>query len=924
MRSKLFFLCLLAGFGAIALPAQNLNRPAAPALPRITAVADDLNLVPLAGNLHPLATAANDLGAAPGSLELGRAILMLKPTSAQQTALNKLADDQQNPKSPNYHLWLTPEEYGARFGIAPQDLARIDEWLEGHGFKVEPQMAGRNLIMFSGTNSQLMEAFHTELHTYKVKGQNYTAISANPQIPAAFSDVILGFSPNNFPVHAQHTATRLMKHTEAGWKNAAGVKPQTTLMENGTTDYAVTPYDLATIYNILPLWQAGIDGTGETIAIVADSNINPSDIDSFRSEFSLPAKKLNIINYGPDPGRNGDEDEADLDVEWSGAVAKNATIDLVVANDSNASNGIFGAAAYVINNNTAPLLNVSFGACEQAFGTATNQFIDLIWEQAAAQGITVLVASGDADAAGCDRGNSIAYNGDAANGLSSTPFNVSVGGTDFSGNFPNPNKYWSATNNPVTEQSALSYIPETPWNDSCANPLILNALQVNGTTSDATTQALCNDDSSAVQAFLNTIGGGGAASSCAISGPDPTNPCASGYPKPAWQSGVPGIPQDGVRDTPDVSLMSGNGIWSSFYLACDSDASGGPCNTTFYIAAGGTSFATPIFAGMLALVEQKQQAAGLGNVNYVLYKLGAAEYSKSSSTACSSSNVLPGNSCIFYDITQGSNSTPCLIFTLDCNTGDAIEQLGTLTGYYAGPGYDLSSGLGTINAYNLVEKWNSASSKFLPTTTRVSMTGPTSVVYGKNVELHAIVSPIAPAKGVPSGEVGFTSNDPAQGSKSLTDVTLSKGQGQAAATPLSAGSYQVFASYAGDATFAPSKSSGVAIDITKAVPAIVLTSTHSTIEPGENVTFSLEASSVLHGVVPSGTVIFTDAATGAVLAHEGLPESSTYNGIITATWFATVPQSKLKAGANTIQASYSGDSNYLSAHAIPVTVTNAK
>jgi hypothetical protein len=919
---KLFTSFLLACLAVGSTPAR--AQEGVFASPRIVAPIDDSDLITLQGNVHPLATAANDQGSASGSLELGRAILVLKSSAAQQAALNKLTDDQQNSKSPSYHAWLTPEEYGARFGVAMEDLEKITFWLESHGFTVEPQMAGRNLIMFSGTNAQLMQAFHTELHTYKVNGLNYTAISANPQIPAAFSDVVLGFSPNNFPVHAQHTVPRKMNHTNAGWKDVAGVKPQATLPDgNGGFEYAVTPYDLATIYNILPLWNAGIDGTGETIAIVADSNINPADVDTFRTDFGLPPKKLNIIVYGPDPGPNGDEDEADLDVQWSGAVAKNATIDLVVANDSYASSGIFGSAAYIINNNVAPLLNVSFGACEQAFGTAENQFINLIWEQAASQGITVLVASGDADAAGCDRGSSIAYYGDAANGLSSTPYNVSVGGTDFSGNFPDPTKYWSATNNPTTEQSVLSYIPETPWSDSCANPLILNALRVNGTTTDATTMDLCNDDSPQVQPYLNTIGGGGAASNCAVGGPDPTNPCISGYPKPAWQSGVPGIPADGVRDTPDVSLMSGNGIWGSFYLACDSDASGGPCDSTFYLAAGGTSFATPIFAGMLALAEQKQQAAGLGNVNYVLYKLGAAEYAKPS-TACASSNVAAGNSCIFYDITQGSNATPCLIFTPDCNTGNAIEQLGILTGYDANQGYDLASGLGTINAYNLVENWNSASSTFLPTTTVISVTGPASVVYGQTLSLSVVVSPVVPATGVPSGDVGFTSNDTAPSSMSLTDVTLSNGKGAAAAAPVSAGSYQVFGNYAGDATFAPSTSKGLSVNITKATPGIVLTSTRSSVQSGQNVTFSLEASSVLNGVVPSGTVVFTNTATGAVLTNEGLPESSTFNGITTATWFATAPQSQLQSGANTITASYSGDSNYLGVVAGPTTVTDTQ
>jgi subtilase family serine protease len=297
-------------------------------------------------------------------------------------------------------------------------------------------MAGRNVIMFSGTNAQLSEAFHTEMHTYKLQGEAYTANASNPQIPAAFSNVISSFSPNNFPVHAMHTTPKVIQRSD---KPAGRPLPAHAAIRHnlgGELYNAISPYDLATIYNILPLWNAGIDGTGETIAIVSDSNINPADVDAWRSIFDLPAKKLNIIVDGPDPGTNGDEVEADLDVEWSGSVAKNATIDLVVANNSYASDGIFGASAYAINNNLAPLLNVSYGECEQVLGTANNQFISLMWEQAASQGITVLVASGDAGAATCDRDNAVAYNGDAVNGIGSTSYNVAVGGTDFSGNFP--------------------------------------------------------------------------------------------------------------------------------------------------------------------------------------------------------------------------------------------------------------------------------------------------------------------------------------------------------------------------------------------------------------------------------------------------------------------------------------------------------
>jgi hypothetical protein len=917
--SKLF--TLLAGLAVVGIHAQTPKGVLA--TPRISAPIDDSSLITLPGNVHPLATATNDQGAASGSLELGRIMLVLKGSTAQQAALKQLTDDQQNSKSPNYHVWLTPSEYGAQFGVAPQDLQKINTWLESYGFKLEPQMAGNNVIIFSGTNAQLSAAFHTELHTYKVNGQNYTASATNPKIPAAFRDVIGSFSPNNFPVHAEHTTPKVIRHTDAGWKADASLQAQLNINLYGEALNAISPYDLATIYNFLPLWNAGIDGTGETIAIVSDSNIDPADVDAWRSLFDLPAKKLNIINYGPDPGLNGDEAEADLDVEWAGSVAKNATIDLVVANNSAASAGVIGAAAYVINNNLAPLLNVSYGSCEQELGTANNQVINLLWEQAASQGITVLVASGDAAAATCDRGSAVAYNGDAVNGLASTPYNVSVGGTDFSGAFRNASEYWSPTNNPTSLASVKSYIPESPWNNGCANPLILAAEQSLGATTDTTPLSFCNDPNQA--GFLNTAGGGGGASNCTVSGPDLSNPCIAGYPKPAWQSGVNGIPSDGVRDLPDVSLMAGNGLWGSLYVYCQSDAVGEPCNSTSGLSgAGGTSFASPIFAGMLALVQQQQGATRLGNVNYILYKLGTTEYANPASTTCSSYVVAAGNSCIFYDITQGGNATPCFVFTPDCNVGGQINQVGILTGYSASPGYDLASGLGTVNAYNLVENWVSASSTFLPSATTITPTGSFNTVYGQNIKLNVVVAAVAPATGVPSGDVSLISNDTAPGSISLTNVTLDNGQATGAATPITAGSYQIFGDYAGDATFAPSKSSGVSITVAKAPADAVLTSSLSSVQPGENVTFSLAVSGVLNGLAPTGTAVFTNSTTKITLPIETLPESSTFNGVATSTWFATVPQSQLQSGGNTITATYLGDGNYLGTAVVPVTVSAAK
>jgi len=894
----------------------------------ITGPIDEGNLVTLQGSVHPLATPAADQGAAPDSLQLGRTILVLKRSSVQQAALDKLTNAQQNAASPQYHKWLTPEQFGAQFGVAPQDIQTISQWLESHGFEVEPQMAGHSLIAFSGTNAQLRAAFHTEMHSYKIKSGTYYANANDPQIPAAIAPIVVGFaSLNNFPIKPLHSQPQMVQHVKNGWKLAAGnvaAQPEFTTTDQGTLLHLLAPYDLATIYNILPLWNAGIDGTGETIAIVSQSDINPADVDSFRATFGLPAKKLNIIHYGPDPGlvtADDDEGEADLDVEWSGAVAKNATIDLVVSANTPASGGITGAAAYILNNNLASIMSVSYGECELHLGVAGNQYFNQLWEQAAAQGITVMVATGDSGSDFCDDGASISETGLSVSGFSSTPYNVAVGGTDLYGTYLDPNKYWNATNDPTTLASVISYLPEATWNNSCANPLILAALQANGNaTTDTTDEALCND--SAWQAnFLNITGGSGGASNCAISTGTTPASCVSGYLKPAWQSGIPGIPSDGVRDVPDVALMAGSGTWGSFYVYCESDtAAGGVCDpNTSLEGAGGTSFASPIFAGMMALVQQKT-ASQLGNVNYVLYKLGATQYSGSGEVACTSDNAVTGNSCMFYDVTDSNDAVPCFEGTTDCTPAVAADEFGILPGFNAGPGYDLVTGLGSVNAYNLVENWSSATATFLPSTTSISATTSATAVYGSALSVTVSVTAVAPATGTPSGDAGITS-DTTIGTNSDADVTLSAGRGVVEVTQLPAGTYPLFAHYAGDATFSPSLSSGLSVTITQANATGVLNSTRTTVQPGQNVLFSVTMAGVPNGVSPTGTVIFTNTTTGVVLGSETLVASPSSTTSPISLALVTLPSTQLQLGKNTITASYSGDSNYVSASISPLMVT---
>jgi multisubunit Na+/H+ antiporter MnhC subunit len=903
--------------------------PIQPAHPTamVTETIDESILVTLHGSVHPLATPAADQGASPGSLQLGRTILVLKRNPLQQAALDKLANDQQNPKSPHYHKWLTPEQFGAQFGLASQDIEKITQWLESYGFQVEAQIAGRSLIIFSGTNAQLKAAFHTELHNYKIKSGTYYANANDPQIPAAIAPVVVGIaSLNNFPRHAMHTKSQFVHHTESGWRKATGPsatnsQPEFTTTDQGMVLHLLAPYDLATIYNILPLWNAGIDGTGETIAIVSESDINPADVDYFRSTFGLPAKKLNLIYYGPNPGKTAEEDEADIDVQWSGAVATNATIDLVVAANTATSGGIDGAAAYIINNNLASIMSVSYGECELYLGTAGNQYYNQIWEQAASQGIAVMVASGDSGSDVCDDAAYYSSLGLSVSGISSTPYNVAVGGTDLYGTYVDTSKYWKATNDPNTLSSVISYVPESAWNNSCANPQILAALQANGSdTTDTTPEALCNDSAWYSQ-FLNTAGGSGGASNCATSTGSTAAFCVSGYPKPAWQSGVTGIPPDGVRDVPDVALMSGNGLWGSFYVYCNSDAEFyGVCDiNTSLQGAGGTSFAAPIFAGMMALVQQKT-ASQQGNVNYVLYKLGKTQYSGSNAASCTSDTAVTGNSCMFYDVTDSNNAVPCLAGTTDCTPAMATDSFGVLPGFNAGPGYDLVAGLGSVNAYNLVENWSSATATFLPSTISIAATDPTTAVYGTPLSVTVSVAAVAPATGTPSGDAGITS-DETVGTNTDAVVTLSGGRGVVGVTQLPGGSYSLFAHYAGDATFAPSLSSGLSVTIAQANATGVLNSTRRTVQPGQNVLFSVTMTSVPNGSSPTGTVMFTDTTTGVLLGSEALVSSPSSTSSAISIAFVTLPSAQLQLGENTITATYSGDSNYSAANVAPLMVS---
>jgi subtilase family serine protease len=710
----------------VALTAISVLAQANAVHPLVTQPVDLHDLVTLHGNIHPLARPEFDQGVAPDDLPMERMLLVLQRGADQETALRKLLDDQQAASSPQFHHWLTPVQFGQQFGPTDSDLQAVTGWLTTQGFQVAKVSAGRTVIEFSGSAGLVRQVLGTEIHRFRVNGKDSWANTGDPQIPAALAPVVAGFaSLNNFPAKPMHENLRTVSRV----KSAPKAQPLFTYpvvcpggADEQCYEVLLGPTDFATIYNVLPLWNKSTDGSGVTIAVVGESNINPQDVADFRAMFGLPANSPNVIVNGPDPGLASDETEADLDVEWSGAVAKGATIDLVVSESTEATLGVDLSALYIIDNDLAPIMSESYGVCEAQSGAGGNIFHSALWEQAAAEGITVLMASGDSGSAVCDRedpnfGVFAAQYGLSVSGFASTPFNVAVGGTDLNITSSNIATYFTQTNTPNTNSSALSYIPETSWNDSCAASGSLT-----GCTPPPSTTYL--DDG------LYLVAGSGGPSNCINpTGTFPNFTCRGNYAKPSWQSGT-GVPNDSARDVPDVSLLAVN------YVICQMDANGDEnsslttCNLdapqpSFQVV-GGTSASVQAFAGIIAMVNQVHGRQG--NANYVLYPLAAEN-----SAGCNSSTTPVTNStCIFYDVTVGNNSVICQGGSPNCsNTDSASGQYGILVSgnpsvaaFTTTPGYDLATGLGSVNVANLVNNWKS---NFTPSTITLALsTNPTT------------------------------------------------------------------------------------------------------------------------------------------------------------------------------------------------------
>jgi subtilase family serine protease len=873
---------------------------------QITSPINEHQLVTLHNTVSPLASARNDRGAVPDGQRLDRIQLLLQRSPAQESALHELIREQGTPGSPNYHKWLTPDQFGKQFGPADEDIAAIGSWLASQGFQVKGVMPGKQVLEFSGSEVQFSRTFHTQIHQYAVNGETRFSNSKDPQIPAALAPVIKGFaSLNNFRITpAGHYLGKAQYHPDTGhaeptWTTGGG---------SSKTLFVVSPADMAVQYDINPVWKSGVTGSQQKIAILGTSNINVAQVNLFRQLFGLSYNPPQVIIDGNDPGidgannflngSNGGAMEAYLDTEWAGAMAPNATIDLVIAADTFVQPGLELAAEHAVFSNLAPVVSMSFSACEPAIASSgAITLIGALWAEAAAQGMTVLVSSGDWGSATCDASNGgYAVNGAWVNGLASTPFNVAVGGTDFYYSDYNQGQsaleaqlatYWNTTPENQPSVSLLKPVPEQAWNSSQYGLNILAAQPGQGLAS----------------------GGGGV---------------SAVWRKPAWQTGA-GVPDDNFRDIPDVSLFAANGANLSFYPVCGSDgdcqpvSSGNPVQIS---GIGGTSASVQVFAGLMALINQ--QYGPQGQANNVLYPL-AAQFPKAFTDTTVGTNSVP------CDLT---NSTPnCIAVADPVTVGDITEgQIGsgTTPWYNATAGYDLATGLGSVDFNQLFTDWGKITFASDKTTLQVSST---SVVHGTPVTFSGSVTA---ASGTPTGLVAIQTDNPQVNSAIPTGFGLDKNgnySGQAATLP--GGTYDVWARYGGDTMNGPSTSAKTQVTVSPEASTSLLyligpvggspASPPPPMPYGAFLNLNGTATSTayynncLSNPNPPASCTSPGIATGSMTITDGGTTITTTN--LNSVGFA-VHNMALPVGKHSLTAQYSGDASFESSTSgtIPVTI----
>jgi trimeric autotransporter adhesin len=786
---------------ACALQLVIASRPVSATTPRIVSPVDESRLTKLPGNVSALARAQYDQGEAASSTQLTHIRLVLSRSSEQEAALDKYLVELQDKSSENYQKWLTPEQFGALYGPADSDIAALVAWLESHGLKLETVAKGRTNIAFSGTVSQVEEAFHTQIHSFAAKGQQFYSNTSSPSIPAALAPVVKGVAHLSTFLPEPHLARGRTGKFDAQSKRlvpASAVrmnepKANFTLGSGTAADpytLYLVPGDAATIYdtpnttfNANYTSGANYTGSGVTIGIGGANLILGATVSDYRNRFlgSTYATAPTITNVdGAVAG--GATDEAYTDNELAGGIAPGAALHFYTSTD------LYSAINQAINDNTVDIFSLSFGQCEMYLATADNAQFNTWWQQAATQGIAVTVSTGDSGSAGCDatqdsNGDNVptAVNGLQVSGFASTPYNIAVGGTDFYPLIDSFSTYVGTTAKSGGTpsdlyRSALSYIPESTWNDSSQTDTTISA------------------NSPITGPGANIVGGGGGKSSCSTNtdvdlpnGYVNVGTCTSGYLKPSWQRGA-GVPNDNVRDLPDVSLMAGNGADAAVWLVCTDDTGTDSSNepitanctdqtdgSFYFLGIGGTSTSAPTFAGILALVEQKT-GKRLGQAAKGLYDL----YNSSQASA------------VFHDVAMGNNSVPCDGGTPDCaeNTAGNYYE----TGYDTTAGYDLATGLGSVDAKQLIAYWGTVIGS---TATTVTVTPSASSVNAAQ-SLNVVVA-VTGASGAPTGTVTLSTSSYVSPAQTLVSggYTFTVPAGT-----LAVGTDTLTITYSGDKTYA--------------------------------------------------------------------------------------------------------------------------
>jgi hypothetical protein len=885
----------LVGAGLLSLGGTGTAH--AQATPRITGEVGSSAMVSLPGQVHPWARAAFDRGVAPENLS-GRMLLVLKRSQEQESALQALIASQQDPNSPNYHKWLTPEDFGKRFGVADSDVQTVTSYLSSQGMSVGQVHSNHMAIEVGATAGQIRSTFQTEIHAYSVAGKTYYANNSAPKIPSALHSVVSGFTAlNNFRLEGGSGGG-----TQATFDPVTHtLKPLFTTTNSGTTVFGVSPADLAVIYGVPAATAQGNGGQNVNVGILGDSDINVSYVNNYRTTFGLGTNPPVVVVDGNDPGSNDDAYIAYKQIELVSAVAPNATIYYYNSATTDYDSGIFFALLRALADNQVQVLLNGFQSCETAIGAGAMQLVNDAAEQAAAQGITFVAASGNTGAAGCEVQGTAgsATTGFAVNGYASSPYLTAVGGTDFYYN-GSTTAYWSATNTPTTGyKSALTYIPEQVWNDSYAPGNNCTGLcSILGGSNTAT--------SNAVTGPSVELASGGGPSTAGLDGVSTPNPM------PWYQlANTNAVAIGGARRViPDVSFFAGTGANNSegynntAYMFCMKSTDCVSTTPVQFTYSGGTEASSAVFAGAVALALNRYDQVngtsrfGLGNINPALYsQLGSPA------------------TIIRNDITVGTNELAC--------NGSPNCTGGHMTGFASGTGYDAATGLGSFNITSFVTGYKAPNTT--PSSVTLSITDskgnalPTCVTNGvsSHCTTHSAVLKLAvtaspsSGTGIPSGDVGIYTASPLASEAGVERLTLASGTASDTWNLLPGGTYNVYARYAGDGTYAPSVSAPYNITVAPELCQMVtyihanninLTSP-TTIPYGSPVVVTVEPyskASTLNVGTPTGSIQVYD--NGALIT--ALPFDS--------EGAATFTSNQLALGSHSLTLSYMGDASFSS------------